>query len=178
MKRCPWFGAALLLMVGGVVVLTLRVSPLHAQDSERQVEATPKQTANPLVQATPPRVAALAPTHRVSFGRVELPGDTHVTSPITYGIPNAGAPETGAARRRAADPVYQNITLGGSLSAQHNMIEVLKGHLGQIHELTINILSNRGDAMQEIVAQASMVEVSLDLEARTWELTFVLHSEE
>lgn len=177
MKRCPWFGAAMLLLVGAVVVLTLRVSPLYAWDGGGEVEATAKRPVGQLAQAEQPRVVAFAATHRVSYGRVGLPGDTHVTSPITYGIPNAGAAAAGTARRRAGNPVYQNITVGGAISAQHDMIAVFRQHIGQAHPLTITLLSGRGEEMSKVEAVATMVEVSLDLEAGTWEIMFKLESE-
>lgn len=176
MKRCPWFGAALLLVVGGVVVLTLRVSPLYAQDRGGQVEAAAERAAvQPAAKVQNGR--ANGATHRVSFGRVALPGDMRVTSPIVYGIPNAGPPEAGAGRRRAGNPVYQNITVGGAITAQHDMMAVFRQYFGQVHLLSVTVLSTGGDELSKVEAQATMVEVSLDLEARTWQIMFALESE-
>lgn len=178
MKRCPWFGAALLLVVGGVVVLTLRVSPLYAQDRGAQVEAAAERAVVQPAAAKVQNGRANGATHRVSYGRVGLPGDTRVTSPITFGLPNAGAPETGGARRRGGSPVYQNVTLGGAITADHDMMAVFRQYLGQVHTLSITILSARGDELSKVEAAATMVEVSLDLEARTWQIMFKLESEE
>lgn len=178
MKRCPWFGAAVLMMVGAAAVLTVWVSPLSAQDGADKVQPPTRHAVGPLVDAAAPRAAAIADTHRVALGRLELPDDAHVTSPITFGIANSGASQTGAGRRRAPDPVYENITLGGALTGEHDMIAFFKEHLGHVHELTINILSTRGAEISTITGDAMMVEVSLDLEARTWELVLALSSGE